>query len=73
MPVAPYSYTLVFHLAFQPRRAIGSSVRFKSETLLELLEVRRGLEMQSAFLAAQRRTDEDLAEMTAVLEAMREG
>ena len=44
--------------------------RIRPTTLVELLEVRRGVEIQSAILAAQRRTDEDLACMATTLEAM---
>jgi len=37
------------------------AVSFERQSLVELLEVRRGLEMQAATLAAQRRTAEDVA------------
>lgn len=46
------------------------AIRLRPQTLLELLEVRRGVEIQSAFLAAQRRTDEDLARMAETLDAL---
>lgn len=48
------------------------AVRVKQGTLLQLLEVRKGVEVQSASLAAQRRTPEDLAEMASVAAAMRQ-
>lgn len=48
------------------------AVRFKPETAIELLEVRRGIEMQAALLAAQRRTDDDLTEMAGLLAGMTE-
>lgn len=48
-----------------------TAVRFQQQRLMELLEVRRGIEIQSAFLAAQRRTDDDLAQMAEALAAMR--
>jgi DNA-binding FadR family transcriptional regulator len=47
-----------------------SAVRFQQQRLMELLEVRRGIEIQSAFLAAQRRTDDDLAQLAEALAAM---
>jgi DNA-binding FadR family transcriptional regulator len=47
-----------------------SAVRFQQQRLMELLEVRRGIEIQSAFLAAQRRTDDDLAQLAEALTAM---
>ncbi len=40
--------------------------------MLELMEVRKGLEIQSAVLAAQRRNDADLEAIRRVLKAMRE-
>ncbi len=40
-------------------------------TMLELMEVRKGLEVQSAALAAQRRDENDLEAIRQVLEAMR--
>lgn len=43
------------------RNFFGWAVSFERQSLVELLEVRRGLEMQSATLAAQRRTAEDVA------------
>ncbi len=41
-------------------------------TMLELMEVRKGLEVQSAALAAQRRDDRDLQEIRQALQSMRE-
>ena len=41
-------------------------------TMLELMEVRKGLEVQSAMLAAQRREAQDLEGIRRVLQAMRE-
>jgi GntR family transcriptional repressor for pyruvate dehydrogenase complex len=46
------------------------AVRLRPQTLVELLEVRRGVEIQSAVLAARRRTDEDVARLTVTLQAM---
>lgn len=40
------------------------------ETLVELLEVRRGIEIQCALLAAERRTDEELTQMQAIVGQM---
>ena len=39
--------------------------------LMELLEVRRGIEIESAQLAAQRRTPEELAQMKTIVEKMK--
>jgi GntR family transcriptional regulator, transcriptional repressor for pyruvate dehydrogenase complex len=41
-------------------------------TMLELIEVRKGLEVESAILAAQRRDEKDLAAIRQVVGAMRE-
>lgn len=41
-------------------------------TMLELMEVRKGLEVQSAVLAAQRRDEKDLAAIREVVGAMRQ-
>jgi DNA-binding FadR family transcriptional regulator len=49
-----------------------TAVRFQQQRLMELLEVRRGIEIQSAFLAAQRRTDDDLTQLAEALAAMRQ-
>jgi len=40
-----------------------------SHTAIDLVEVRAGIEIQAAYLAAERRGDEDLAVMSAALEA----
>lgn len=40
-----------------------------SHTMLELFEVRVGMEIQAAFLAAQRRTEQDLVNINLALEA----
>jgi len=45
---------------------------FEKKTLLELLEVRRGIEIESARLAAQRRTPEEVAKMKAIIEKMKQ-
>jgi GntR family transcriptional regulator, transcriptional repressor for pyruvate dehydrogenase complex len=47
-------------------------LRVRHATMVELLEVRRGIEVQSATLAAQRRTAAQLSELTGVLAAMRQ-
>jgi DNA-binding FadR family transcriptional regulator len=46
------------------------AVRLDRRFLVELLDVRRGIEVQSARLAAWRRTDEELAEMRELLTRM---
>lgn len=46
------------------------ATRGKRESLLELYEVRKGIEVQSASLAAERRTPEELAEMARLAAAM---
>lgn len=46
------------------------AVALDSQSLIELLEIRRGLEIQSVTLAAQKRSDEEAAEMTHVVELM---
>ncbi|WP_242908524.1 FadR/GntR family transcriptional regulator [Actinomadura terrae] len=48
---------------------LSSAVRRRLETaeLIEILEVRRGLEVEAARLAAERRTPEDIAAITAAL------
>jgi DNA-binding FadR family transcriptional regulator len=45
---------------------------FNRETFLELIELRRGIEIHSAMLAARRRTPEELAKMRDVVARMRE-
>ncbi len=44
-----------------------NSIRRRSETIVELLELRRGVEIQSALLAAERRTDEQVQALQAVV------
>src|SRR5919204_5122439 len=51
------------------REYFDRAVRFKHASLIELMEVRRGIEIQSALLAAQRRTPEDVAELERVVAA----
>lgn len=48
------------------------AVSMREESLIELLEVRKGLEVESAFLAAQRATDGELAGISALVHAMAE-
>jgi DNA-binding FadR family transcriptional regulator len=48
------------------------AMRMEYGTLLEMMEVRKGLEVQAAILAAQRRNEEDLASIREILQAMRE-
>ncbi|NDJ52243.1 MAG: FadR family transcriptional regulator [Chloroflexi bacterium] len=50
------------------RRALA----LEDQTLLELLELRRGIEIQGAILAAERRTVEELAQMKSIVNQMRE-
>jgi DNA-binding FadR family transcriptional regulator len=47
-------------------------IKVEQEALKEFMEVRQGLEIQSAKLAAQRRTPEELVELKAVIAAMRQ-
>jgi GntR family transcriptional repressor for pyruvate dehydrogenase complex len=47
------------------------ALRVRHATAVELLEVRRGIEVQSAMLAAQRRTDDDVAALDRLLQALR--
>lgn len=62
-------------------KAVGSGVlsdffeRFsgsESEAIIELLELRRGVEVQAAGMAAARRTREDMVELWRLIEAMKE-
>ena len=53
------------------RGYFSRAVQVNRDTILELREVRRGLEVQSAILAATRRTDEELARMAGIIAAMR--
>ncbi|BBI33735.1 FadR/GntR family transcriptional regulator [Cohnella abietis] len=46
------------------------SLRMNRETLLELLEARQALEVSNATVAARKRTDDDLSEFKALIEAM---
>jgi GntR family transcriptional regulator, transcriptional repressor for pyruvate dehydrogenase complex len=46
------------------------ALRNRHATAVELLEVRKGIEVQSATLAAQRRTAEELSELTGILPAL---
>lgn len=45
---------------------------FEKNTLLELLEVRRGIEIESVRLAAQRRTPEEVAAMNVIVQKMQQ-
>ncbi len=54
------------------RSFFGWAVRVKQGSLLQLYEVRKGIEVQSAILAAERRTPEELAEMARVVARMRQ-
>src|SRR5579875_2625798 len=47
------------------------AIQLDTHSLVELMEVRLGLEMQCASLAAQRRMDRDVAELTRLVTAMR--
>jgi len=44
---------------------------YEKKTLLELLEVRRGIEIESARLAAMRRNEEEVAQMKTIIEEMK--
>lgn len=44
---------------------------YRDETLIELLELRRGLEVQSALLAARRRNAEDMGRLRTLVREMR--
>src|SRR5918995_6029171 len=46
------------------------ALRNRHATAVELLEVRKGIEVQSATLAAQRRTSEELSELKSILPAL---
>lgn len=48
------------------------AIRAKQGTLLQLYEIRKGIEIQSTILAAQRRTPEELAGITRVVATMRQ-
>lgn len=47
------------------------AVRMERRTIIELVEVRRGIEVEAAGIAADRRSDADLGELDAALAAMR--
>lgn len=47
------------------------AVHFDPEAIRELLEVRQGLEVQAARIAARHRSDEDVAELTQITQQMR--
>jgi GntR family transcriptional regulator, transcriptional repressor for pyruvate dehydrogenase complex len=47
------------------------AVRIESEAIIDLIELRRGIEVQSAILAAQRRTPEEVAELAEIIAGMR--
>lgn len=47
------------------------ALQFEYSTVIELLEVRKGLEVQSARLAAERRSDEELAKIEQAVTGMR--
>ncbi|HTK06558.1 MAG TPA: FadR/GntR family transcriptional regulator [Ktedonobacteraceae bacterium] len=46
------------------------AVQLDTNAILELIEVRQGIEVQSAILAAQRRTPEELAQLTEIVAQM---
>jgi GntR family transcriptional regulator, transcriptional repressor for pyruvate dehydrogenase complex len=48
------------------------AMQMEQDTILELMEVRRGVEVQAAVLAAQRRTEKDLETIGQIVRAMRE-
>jgi DNA-binding FadR family transcriptional regulator len=48
------------------------AVIIDAESMIELLEIRRGLEIQSVTLAARKRTEHEVAEMRSVVMEMRE-
>jgi DNA-binding FadR family transcriptional regulator len=47
------------------------AIQIESRSMVELIEVRRPLEVQSARLAAERRTSEEIEQMGKIVEAMR--
>lgn len=47
------------------------ALQVSRDAILELMEVRKGIEVQSALLAAERRTPEDVAQMLELTAAMR--
>lgn len=54
------------------RKFFERAIALKSASFRDLIEVRRGLEIQSVMLAAQRATDEDIAALERTIERMRE-
>lgn len=62
MPLTPEPLARFFH------RAVTS----REHPLIELLEVRKGIEVQSAQLAAQRRTTDEITGMAALVSQMRD-
>ena len=61
-PIDSHPLRLFFHRAMQMERG----------TILELMDVRTGLEVQAAILAAQRRDEKDLQSIRKVVQAMRD-
>lgn len=54
------------------RKFFERAIAFKSASFKDLIEVRRGLEIQSVILASQRCTDDDLEALALSLNAMRD-
>lgn len=54
------------------RKFFERAIAFKTASFRHLIEVRRGLEVQSVMLAAERRTDDDIAAMRTALDLMRD-
>lgn len=54
------------------RKFFERAIAFKTASFRHLIEVRRGLEVQSVMLAAERRTDDDIAAMHTALDLMRD-
>lgn len=60
-------------ISSDPLRAFfQKALQFNHETIIELLELRKGVEVQSAHLAAERRTDDQLKQLTETVQQMRE-
>jgi DNA-binding FadR family transcriptional regulator len=47
------------------------AMQIESEAIIDLMELRRGVEVQSAILAAQRRTSEEIAQLAEIVAGMR--
>src|SRR4051812_45577912 len=47
------------------------AIQIESEAIIDLLELRKGIEVQSAVLAAQRRTADEIASLTQIVAEMR--